>query len=76
VLKALIQLKEAGIQATDGKTSGDYLPRQIVQKGYAEGHNAKELAAAMHRLLGAHKLKRAIVGKYGNRGPRYGLVLP
>lgn len=74
VLKALARLKAAGIHPTDGRTSSDYLPKHIVQKGYAEGHNRKELAAAMHRLLGRGKLRRDVVGKYPNRSPRFGLV--
>jgi hypothetical protein len=76
VLKAIPKLLAAGIAPADGKTSGDYLPRQIVLKGYAEGHNAKELAAAMHRLMGSGKLKRGVVGTYANRSPRYGVVVP
>jgi RecA-family ATPase len=76
VLKGLAKLKEAGIQPTDGRTSGDYLPKQIVLKGYAEGRSSKELAAAMNRLMGAGKLKRAVVGQYANRSPRFGLAIP
>jgi hypothetical protein len=74
VLKALLKLKEAGIYATDGKSSPDYLPKQILEKCYAEGHNKKELTAAMNRLIGTGKLKRDVVGEYGNRTPRKGLV--
>jgi hypothetical protein len=74
VLKGLAKLKEAGIHATDGKTSPDYLPTQIVAKGFNEAHSKKELAAAMHRLIGSGKLRRDVVGKYPNRSPRFGLV--
>ena len=74
VLKAMSKLVAAGIQPSDGKTAGDYLPRQIVAKGLHEGYTGRELAAAMHRLMGAGKLKRAVVGTYANRSPRYGVV--
>jgi hypothetical protein len=74
VLKALGRLRTAGINATDGVTSPDYLPKQVVAKGYAEDHTKQELAAAMNRLMGAGRLKREIVGKYSSRAPRYGLV--
>jgi hypothetical protein len=76
VLKGFVRLKGAGITASDGKNSPDFLPRQILEKGYAEGHTRKELAAAMNRLIGAGKLKRGEVGKYSNRSPRFGLVIP
>src|SRR5262249_15231151 len=56
VLKGFDKLKAVGIDSTDGNTSKDYLPRQIVDKGFNEGHTKKELAAAMNRLIGAGKL--------------------
>jgi AAA domain/DnaB-like helicase N terminal domain len=74
VFKGLAKLKEAGLQPTDGKNSNDYLPAQIVAKGLAEGHSRKELESAMHRLMGNGSLKRAEVGRYSNRTPRFGLV--
>jgi len=75
VLKAMAKLKAAGIQPTDGKTSGDYLPKQILAKGFAEDHSKRELTAAMHRLMAAGRIRRAEVGQYSNRAPRYGLVV-
>jgi len=75
-LKAVPLLQAAGIYPTDSKNSPDYLPTQILAKGYAEGHSRKELAAAMNRLMGsAGKLRRGVVGKYPNRSKRYGLVI-
>lgn len=74
VLKGLAKLREAGIAATDGRTSPDYLPTQMVAKGLAEGHGRKDLASAMNRLMGNGRLKRDVVGRYANRAPRYGLV--
>jgi hypothetical protein len=76
LLEAMPRLMGAGIVPTDGRTSGDYLPAQAVAKGYAQGHSKKDLAAAMHRLMGAGRLRRQIVGKDSSRHPRYGLALP
>jgi RecA-family ATPase len=75
VMKAMTKLTEVGIQPSDGKTSGDYLPTQIVAKGFSEGHSKKELASAMHRLMAVGRLKRVEVGFYSNRNPRYRLVV-
>jgi hypothetical protein len=75
LLDAMPRLLAAGIQPTDGRTSNDYLPAQTVAKGYAPRHSKKDLAAAMHRLMGNGRLRREVVGKYANRSPRYGLVL-
>lgn len=74
VLKGLRKLREAGVLATDGPTSPDYLPRQIAAKGFSEGHTKRELAAAMNRLMGSSRLKRDVVGTYSNRTQRMGLV--
>jgi RecA-family ATPase len=75
VIKGFNKLAAAGINAVDGKNSPDFLPSQIVAKGYAEGHSKKELAAALNRLIGSGTFARGIVGKYANRSDRLGLVL-
>ena len=76
VLEAVPKLVGIGVQPTDSRNSGDYLPTQIVDKGYAQGYGKRDLKAAMHRLMGASKLKRDVVGQYSNRNKRYGLVIP
>jgi RecA-family ATPase len=73
-LKGLAKLKAVGIHATDGKTSPDYLPRQLVAKRLNEGYSTKELAGAMNRLMGDGKLKRGVVGKDSSRHDRMGLI--
>jgi RecA-family ATPase len=75
VLKAMGKLTDMGIQPTDGRSSGDYLPKQILAKGFHEGHSKQELTTAMHRLMAAGRLRRAAVGQYANRSPRFGLVV-
>jgi RecA-family ATPase len=74
VLKGFDKLKSAGIQATDGRTSADYLPKQLIAKQFNEGHTKRELTAAMDRLIARGILSRGVVGTYANRAPRFGLV--
>lgn len=74
VMSGLAKLRAVGLSPTDGRTAADYLPTQIIAKGYAENHSKNELTSAMNRLMGAGRLKRDVVGSYSNRNPRYGLV--
>lgn len=76
VLTAMQKLKNIGVNVTDGTTSPDYLPAQIVAKGFGEAHTKKELTGAMNRLMGQGKLIRGVIGQYSNRAPRYGLTAP
>ena len=64
-----------GIQPTDGKTSPDYLPSQIVAKGLAPGYSKADLARAMNRLMARGVFVRREVGRYANRSPKFGLAL-
>jgi RecA-family ATPase len=76
VLEGHDKLVAMGLHPSDGKTSTDYLPRQLIDKGLHDAHSKKELTAAMHRLMAAGQLKREVVGRYSNRSPRYGLARP
>lgn len=64
-----------GIRTTDGKTSPDYLPSQMVAKGLALGYTKSDLGRAMNRLMGGHVFTRAQIGQHSNRSPKFGLVL-
>jgi RecA-family ATPase len=75
VLSAFTKLLATGIKPTDSKNATDYLPKQIVAKGFGQGHNRRELESAMHRLMAQGRLSRQEIGKYGNRTPKYGLVI-
>lgn len=76
LLAGFERLLAQGIQPTNGETSPDFLPKRLLEHGLAEGHERKDLAAAMRRLMNAGVLKRGQVGTYGNRStPRFGLVL-
>jgi hypothetical protein len=69
------RLVEMGLQPTDGKTSPDFLPRQVLEKSLAQGFTKDDLTGAMNRLMTAGRFVRAVVGHYGNRNPKYGLTL-
>jgi RecA-family ATPase len=62
-------------QPTDGETSPNFLPKLITQFKLNEGRQRRDLAGAMRRLMNDGKLKREPIGQYGNRNPRFGLVL-
>lgn len=74
VLNGFQKLAEIGVSTSDGKTSPNYLPRQILDKSYAQGFTKRELEIAMNKLMSEGRLKRGVVGQYENRSPRYGLV--
>lgn len=76
VLAAFDKIIAAGIVASDGQTSANYLPAVIKRMGLSRTFSKKELGFAMSRLMGQGVLKRAAVGQYGNRSPRYGLIRP
>ena len=64
-----------GIRTTDGKTSPDYLPSQIVAKALAPGYSKADLGRAMNRLMSRGIFIRGEVGKHPNRSPKFGLLL-
>lgn len=63
----------AGIAATDGRTSPDYLPTRLLAMSLAGGRSKKELVTAMNRLMADGRLKRVQIGTYSNRTPKFGL---
>lgn len=74
VLAAFDKIVVSGVHPTDGRTSQDYLPAVIKRMDLSRSFTKKELAAAMGRLMGQGRLRRAQVGTYANRSPRFGLV--
>jgi len=73
VLIGLQRLQGMQLEPTDGEQTARYLPKMIVDYRLASGFTRSELASAMRRLMVASKLTRAVVGKYANRAPKYGL---
>ena len=68
-------LASLGVRTTDGKTTADYLPTQILEKGLAAGFTKFDLGRAMNRLMGKKVFVRGVIGKHTNRSDKYGLVL-
>jgi hypothetical protein len=68
-------LTSLGILPSDKPNSGDYLPRQIVEKGLAPGFTKHDLARALNRLMGRGQFVRGVVGRYSNSNPKHGLQL-
>lgn len=64
-----------GIRTTDGKTTADYLPSQILAKAFACGYSKSDLGRAMNRLMGRGEFVRGVIGKHSNRSDKFGLVL-
>jgi RecA-family ATPase len=75
LIGAFLKLKDMGIRATDGKTSSDYLPLQIMSKQLNQSHSKIEMVMAMNRLMAKGRLKRGEIGKHSNRMPKFGLLL-
>jgi len=64
-----------GILPSDKPNSGDYLPRQIVDKGLAPGFSKHDLGRALNRLMARGQFVRGVVGRYSNSNPKHGLQL-
>lgn len=62
-------------QPTDAQNAATFLPKLILQFDLGEGRSRHDLTKAMRRLQTDGKLRRDVVGKYGNRGKKMGLVL-
>jgi RecA-family ATPase len=74
VLKGFDKLQAMGIRATDGASSPDYLPKQLVAKKLNHAHTTKELAAAVNRLMSDGRFARGEIGRYANRSVKLGIV--
>ncbi len=75
VMSAVTRLQSMSVRTTDGTTSPNYLPRQILAYKLGEGMTKRELAEGMRRAMLAGKLVRGVVGKYENRAPMHGLTV-
>lgn len=73
VLEGLKRLQGMGVEAMEASNSPSFLPRLLVEYKLNEGRPRSELAEAMRRLRTDGKIERAVVGKYPNRSPKYGL---
>ena len=75
LLAGLTRLSGMGIVVSDGRRSPQYLPKLLIEYKIDDGHQARDLAAAMRTLMLEGKLVRAEVGKRNNRSPQFGLKI-
>ncbi len=76
VIRAFKRLKAMGVHATDGKTSPNSLPKQMLEKQLCEGFDRTQVTDAMNRLMVRGVFKRGVIGQYGgNRAQQFGLLL-
>ena len=73
VLAGLQRLESMGVTTTDGKRSGQYLPKLLVEYKLHDGIEQMALASAMRGLMVSGRISRAEIGKRPNRSPQYGL---
>lgn len=78
ILNALAQFAQANIRTTDGKTSGDYLPRKMRDMKLTRDYSPKELTTALGQLRLAGRIvlaEKNEFGKYSNGMTKSGLML-
>lgn len=73
VLASIERLAIQGRHGTD--TTNRYLPKLIIESGWADGHTKTELRKAMMRLLGDGKITKIEVGKDSKYRPISGLIV-
>jgi hypothetical protein len=74
VLDGLRTLAARGIRATEGPRSPQYLPKLLTEYALAGDLRGRDLSNAMRQLIIAGKLRKTIIGRYGNnRNPMEGL---
>lgn len=73
VLAGLERLTNMNILTSDGKRSGQYLPKLLTEYKLDDGARPGDLAAAVRALMLDGKVERAELGKRKNRAPQIGL---
>jgi len=76
VRRAVTTLAGRDIHGVAATGSPNYLPRLAKQYALLDNSTPSAFASAMRQMILAEELKIAVVGKYANRGPKHGLVLP
>lgn len=74
--RAVRKLGESNIYGVAGTSSPTYLPKLAKQYGLLETLTEKTFAASMRAMILASELVSREVGKYSNRTPKLGLVIP
>lgn len=76
VRRAVRMLAERSIHGSASNSSSGYLPKLAGQYKLLDSMTAKDFAGTMRQMILAGELISREVGKYSNRAPRLGLVLP
>jgi AAA domain-containing protein len=76
VRRAITKLADRKIYASRSTASPDYLPKLAIQYRLLDGLTKKDFANVMRIMLLGGEITQAEVGKYANRTPKVGLVLP
>lgn len=74
ILASIPRILESGRISSDA-FGVNYLPKQILAMGWAEGHTKGELHKAMMALFGEGKIRKGELGKDNARRPRFGLLV-
>lgn len=75
VMACIPRFKSMGIDPVESAGSQNYLPKLIRAHGLNEGFSQHDLSRAMRALMLEGRLKKAQIGVYANRTPRFGLVV-
>lgn len=73
ILAAILRLAQMDIFAAESSASPQFLPKLILQYKLSDGFTRPELTAAMRSQMLAGRIKKAQIGHYSNRAPRFGL---
>jgi hypothetical protein len=76
VRRAIRKLAERQVFGSLSSGSHDFLPKLAKQYSLLDGLSSKQFATTMRQMLLEGEITKAEVGKYQNRTPRMGLVLP
>jgi len=74
VMNSFPRFKQMGIDPVESTSSQNYLPKLIRAHGLTEGFSQYDLTRAMRACMLEGTLKKAQIGVYANRTPRFGLI--
>jgi hypothetical protein len=76
IRRAITKLAEKQVYGSLSTASPDFLPKLAKQYGLLDSLTAAQFGAIMRTMILGGEISKAEVGKYQNRTPKIGLVLP
>jgi AAA domain len=76
VRRAITKLADKKLYGSLSTASPEYLPKMAKQYDLLDRMSPKQFANAMRMMILAGEINKAEIGKYSNRNPKFGLVLP